>query len=162
MYRNTPTGVGKTTSQNHWGICRKKHPHGRGEDAALYQSYLHDTETPPRAWGRLIGRGGGTRLGGNTPTGVGKTLPRNSRIAEKRKHPHWRGEDFYAGILQPAGEETPPRAWGRRPEYLGGFSTRRNTPTGVGKTFMLVSYTSRRGKHPHGRGEDRRSSTSRW
>ncbi len=51
--RNTPTGVGKTSSGFYDGQWDQKHPHGRGED---FESPLDGGDD-----------------GGNTPTGVGKT-----------------------------------------------------------------------------------------
>ncbi len=71
-----------------------------------------------------------------------------------RKHPHGRGEDDYYQPKHGHHSETPPRAWGR-PLPLQVVNTRlRNTPTGVGKTFMMwIRLVSLR-KHPHGRGED--------
>ena len=91
---NTPTGVGKTSSQCAPRRIRRKHPHGRGEDFPA-TSDLHSTdrkhphgrgedynkvrnpgvlmETPPRAWGRLEDWKARYSGHGSTPTGVGKT-----------------------------------------------------------------------------------------
>ena len=74
-------------------VINKKHPHGRGEDAAGPGFPHRALETPPRAWGRqefsLMSR----RPGRNTPTGVGKTWNSEVAMPEKEKHPHGRGED---------------------------------------------------------------------
>ena len=78
--RNTPTGVGKTRPSAGLFFTRQKHPHGRGEDVESGQVGFFFVETPPRAWGR---RGTGYQtLGdvGNTPTGVGKTRGRVTRV----------------------------------------------------------------------------------
>ena len=50
--------------------------------------------------------------------------------------------------------ETPPRAWGRpnTGKHLQGL--KRNTPTGVGKTWHGIRMIRLIRKHPHGRGED--------
>jgi hypothetical protein len=53
--RNTPTGVGKTHSRPAAGQEPQKHPHGRGEDGIYLYLVDADVETPPRAWGRLMG-----------------------------------------------------------------------------------------------------------
>ena len=45
---------------------------GRGADLKTYLDAA-TTETPPRAWGRLIRPVSGLGAPGNTPTGVGKT-----------------------------------------------------------------------------------------
>ncbi len=73
--RNTPTGVGKTYTKVPGGSAFAEHPHGRGEDADAVNYGSDVAGTPPRAWGRL--RPAVSRLTdvGNTPTGVGKTLP---------------------------------------------------------------------------------------
>ena len=74
-HRNTPTGVGKTGQQSDTPDNHGKHPHGRGEDRESLLLTHMIRETPPRAWGRqLIAQGKDPRPG-NTPTGVGKTVP---------------------------------------------------------------------------------------
>ena len=132
---NTPTGVGKT--QNLVPIRRAK------------------METPPRAWGRhqsII-----TRLGtdGNTPTGVGKTVGRHHADRAAEKHPHGRGEDSPSVTVPACLVETPPRAWGRLVCQRRQIRRSGNTPTGVGKTGLRGAEPGIKGKHPHGRGEDR-------
>ena len=92
------------------------------------------TETPPRAWGRLLHHVPSWSEGGNTPTGVGKTLCGPGRLGIKGKHPHGRGEDSAAGVRLQLVEETPPRAWGRPGNLRPNSFSQRNTPTGVGKT----------------------------
>ena len=70
------------------------------------------------------------------------------------KHPHGRGEDKAFVKLIDAAIETPPRAWGRHAIGTSFQIGLRNTPTGVGKTFVgSVCFVVLR-KHPHGRGED--------
>ena len=53
--------------------------------------------------------------------------------------------------------ETPPRAWGRLCAAGPPPRASRNTPTGVGKTAARWEWPALPRKHPHGRGEDRRS-----
>ena len=50
--------------------------------------------------------------------------------------------------------ETPPHAWGRLPLPCVPFINDRNTPTCVGKTFLLLRTVLVHQKHPHMRGED--------
>ena len=50
--------------------------------------------------------------------------------------------------------ETPPRAWGRPPIKSNMRSRLGNTPTGVGKTYVVPYASPLCQKHPHGRGED--------
>ncbi len=110
---NTPTGVGKTWKP--WGgyLNRRKHPHGRGEDRPATSCPRHAQETPPRAWGRLTRAARASRMSGNTPTGVGKTMPTAKPATPSWKHPHGRGEDFGGSHNLDPYQETPPRAWGR-------------------------------------------------
>ncbi len=152
----------------------QKHPHGRGEDfhcvvcSALYEETPHGRgedlaplwethnliETPPRAWGRLLGPDDQVVLAGNTPTGVGKTVSGVTGSFDMGKHPHGRGEDDSIFNRMDTQSETPPRAWGRL--YCRETSAVRdgNTPTGVGKTRTGHLRAPQSGKHPHGRGED--------
>ena len=152
--RNTPTSVGKTSASSSGAASSWKHPHERGEDLFPDTEYSKDKETPPRAWGRLRKRDFFAKSDGNTPTSVGKTDDVDRWWCEKKKHPHERGEDGLSREAVDAGEETPPRAWGRRkvnPRLLlhGG-----NTPTSVGKTSVATGCVGVAGKHPHERGED--------
>ncbi len=151
---NTPTGVGKTIRHRSPGRVDKKHPHGRGEDLLFCLFECSFSETPPRAWGRPNECFKGGRWSRNTPTGVGKTGTQALTPLGHKKHPHGRGEDAKLTLLIYAKQETPPRAWGR-PDYPVHDSTfDRNTPTGVGKTFVALIRESKIQKHPHGRGED--------
>ena len=77
--RNTPTGVGKTLAGFAGADDLRKHPHGRGEDAAQRAPYVPREETPPRAWGRRADHASKPAKPGNTPTGVGKTIPTGRR-----------------------------------------------------------------------------------
>ena len=74
-HRNTPTGVGKTPPKCR--ICSPwwKHPHRRGEDHISLSTCPQRLETPPQAWGRLLGNEIRIHRARNTPTGVGKTRP---------------------------------------------------------------------------------------
>ena len=151
---NTPTGVGKTLPPHRRGRRGRKHPHGRGEDCLPLSRSCVPTETPPRAWGRRKISETPEQKNGNTPTGVGKTLPPHRRGRRGRKHPHGRGEDLRGLLFQIPPRETPPRAWGRRLALRAHGGRRGNTPTGVGKTSGKSSAGWAMWKHPHGRGED--------
>ena len=90
----------------------------------------------------------------NTPTCVGKTFDTNPNRSGLEKHPHVRGEDVSTFSPAARHRETPPRAWGRPARQALLSSTRRNTPTCVGKTPAQRSRQSCHRKHPHVRGED--------
>ncbi len=155
---NTPTGVGKTGADGAAGGVWRKHPHGRGEDVSRWYSFDQWWETPPRAWGRRPVAGDVGYGGRNTPTGVGKTYPICTRSSRLWKHPHGRGEDDIIGGIVRIHLETPPRAWGRHRQVSFARSAIGNTPTGVGKTFRQCVFHGGYQKHPHGRGEDSRTS----
>ena len=137
-YGNTPTGVGKTRHAAGRRGCSEKHPHRRGEDPVQGGLRTTLTETPPQAWGRPAIFDALSDIVGNTPTGVGKTRLSVVMVSESGKHPHRRGEDpslkLFAGITA----ETPPQAWGRQREAITLTRTYRNTPTGVGKTSLML------------------------
>ena len=133
---------------------RKKHPHVRGEDRWWGQCLRAPTETPPRAWGRRSFTTDPDTDCRNTPTCVGKTGRELLRGRIKKKHPHVRGEDLPRHQSHRPRQETPPRAWGRRPSPCASAATARNTPTCVGKTHHHARWHLRCKKHPHVRGED--------
>ena len=150
---NTPTGVGNTLSCLQSQQITGKHPHGRGEYRFPCASAVMTSETPPRAWGIQLLAFDGALDRGNTPTGVGNTLHRRQRHATKQKHPHGRGEYWGDSNKKPPSGETPPRAWGIQDLWTQKRLTRRNTPTGVGNTFVGARLLAQLEKHPHGRGE---------
>ena len=132
--RNTPTRVGKTTRAGCAPGFRRKHPHARGEDAVTMPCATPDTETPPRAWGRLSRCQLSRHQSRNTPTRVGKTGRHGVGLISSGKHPHARGEDGARSWINIQYLETPPRAWGRRRVPRCRPHRRGNTPTRVGKT----------------------------
>ena len=114
LIRNTPTGVGKTTTPRLRLSLTQKHPHGCGEDVARLFSDWFASETPPRVWGRHHIGMCVPKSKGNTPTGVGKTYLTNKLREMMEKHPHGCGEDGIAVHAPEVGLETPPRVWGRQ------------------------------------------------
>ncbi len=115
---NTPTGVGKTDLIEAAANAKEKHPHRRGEDRATRCASISAKETPPQAWGRLPAKHCLRPLGGNTPTGVGKTGFKAFNRGESEKHPHRRGEDLAMLTQTLFKPETPPQAWGRLQEIV--------------------------------------------
>ena len=152
--RNTPTCVGKTLKAGIKPRPSRKHPHVRGEDRPNSVRGGAGTETPPRAWGRLVKPKKDKSSCGNTPTCVGKTSPVTFPSFPFEKHPHVRGEDATGTRTRGCGRETPPRAWGRPPPPKMRSAIARNTPTCVGKTGDGKYNGQSCKKHPHVRGED--------
>ncbi len=154
LLRNTPTHVGKTALRRERMKERWKHPHACGEDKPSNHCVTGKRETPPRMWGRLAPKKAFAQTRGNTPTHVGKTTLLRHISREVRKHPHACGEDINFCFGQRAGEETPPRMWGRLPQGRHCAPEVRNTPTHVGKTWLSACQTQPIRKHPHACGED--------
>ncbi len=95
-------------------------------------------ETPPRVWGKHLWPRTFSNVNRNTPTCVGKTLPRLTLPLPMRKHPHVCGENLYGDTDLALTTETPPRVWGK-PDPDAQFSYPvRNTPTCVGKTYVSL------------------------
>ena len=115
---------------------------------------IRQQETPPRAWGRRAQSHRWSSVLGNTPTSVGKTIPRPLALTATWKHPHERGEDLTRGLCFASYLETPPRAWGRLRDGIREAFQSGNTPTSVGKTGNGVRSRRDSRKHPHERGED--------
>ena len=149
--------MGKTESPITYLPALRKHPHMRGEDMIDPPLLAPGTETPPHAWGRRSASGDTTIAERNTPTCVGKTKYEFLWLPEQRKHPHMRGEDLSYQAHTIVSLETPPHAWGRLTLHVLNVSHRRNTPTCVGKTISYGACFQSFKKHPHMRGEDKRS-----
>ena len=132
----------------------KKHPHVRGEDFPFSWDLCRSEETPPRAWGRRMGKTSELREQRNTPTCVGKTQQVKHVRSFGWKHPHVRGEDTIQRNRTKSTAETPPRAWGRRCRPVCRAGRHGNTPTCVGKTARSRTRLLVCQKHPHVRGED--------
>ena len=158
---NTPTSVGKTESRRNQINIGRKHPHERGEDREGLGGLTCKRETPPRAWGRLKSEDESWKIDRNTPTSVGKTPVVCCRTAQGQKHPHERGEDGIGQKTTGHDSETPPRAWGRLLDPGGHAARRGNTPTSVGKTAGHRACPGTARKHPHERGEDKRTRSTR-
>jgi len=134
LSRFTPTGVGTTYSFQRYQQPDKVHPHGRGDNPESPTRLARPAGSPPRAWGQLlalVGADADTRF---TPTGVGTTRRRLTRISSAKVHPHGRGDNSNApnGCAETYG--SPPRAWGQHVPPRPADGPRRFTPTGVGTT----------------------------
>ena len=153
-YGNTPTPVGKTSIPFSQSILMKKHPHACGEDLKTSLPRQCRSETPPRLWGRPQKGRWLLQRSRNTPTPVGKTHSFTEHGFVVGKHPHACGEDVRKRFDNDPGQETPPRLWGRLEIAKLPILTLRNTPTPVGKTYLLACPWPDFQKHPHACGED--------
>ena len=151
---NTPTCVGKTEVGGAGCRAFGKHPHVCGEDYYAACLLPRRPETPPRVWGRHINEARELAALRNTPTCVGKTVAESICDGFCQKHPHVCGEDGAVPVVVVVVVETPPRVWGRLIKREELQHELRNTPTCVGKTFMILGRDCGLGKHPHVCGED--------
>jgi len=110
-------------------------------------------ETPPHTWGILFIASARVLQNRNTPTHVGNTASRNSRLPPGQKHPHTRGEYFNRAHCRESCRETPPHTWGIRLRDDKKATRGRNTPTHVGNTALRHPPGFVLRKHPHTRGE---------
>src|SRR5579883_500157 len=154
--RFTPTHVGKARPVRQVSLASAVHPHARGEGAVDEQSPTRVTGSPPRTWGRLLGRSRDEEPCRFTPTHVGKACSTSSHPPAWPVHPHARGEGSFAPSSFVAPHGSPPRTGGR----LGvlGMNTFAPpfTPTHVGKAASTSCIPAARAVHPHARGEGRR------
>ena len=152
--RFTPTGVGKTAGRQSRAAEREVHPHGCGEDPPCQPMRPYAGGSPPRVWGRLCSSQMTPSRSRFTPTGVGKTRTLCWMKVWMSVHPHGCGEDSWRSGLACGAGGSPPRVWGRPLYSTQMIIPTRFTPTGVGKTTMLLSLHLTWAVHPHGCGED--------
>jgi len=149
----TPTGVGKSPREKVKYFSEMVHPHGRGEKARPPSPSLPLPGSPPRAWGKVGARALVEPARRFTPTGVGKRSSKISWTSRARVHPHGRGEKSLPLPSLFPSPGSPPRAWGKDQVYRMPATTRRFTPTGVGKRGFRPGISPGNPVHPHGRGE---------
>ena len=73
-------------------------------------------------------------------------------------HPHGRGDNVFRPAVFPPRVGSPPRAWGQLSQPPPPRRPRRFTPTGVGTIVARGIFALSRPVHPHGRGDNRRTS----
>ena len=131
------------------------HPHVCGENHEDRRYSAYATGSPPRVWGKRLVENRLRRHRWFTPTCVGKTgecarISRSSTV-----HPHVCGENYPRRFLVAHDDGSPPRVWGKRIITVIIGSSRRFTPTCVGKTQPVLWLRSRPSVHPHVCGENK-------
>ncbi len=152
--RFTPTGVGTTNPAAIKRASPSVHPHGRGDNVFSVSLTPSTNGSPPRAWGQP---GEGRQDSGRlrfTPTGVGTTSAGTSGRRPYPVHPHGRGDNLTAFIVDAGDSGSPPRAWGQLIIIWWRRLLLRFTPTGVGTTVTRRSPQPPAPVHPHGRGDN--------
>ena len=150
---NIPACAGKARLPAFPPAQRRKLPRVRGEGAIACISAGTDTETSPRARGRLLGIPQAQILWGNIPACAGKARSRDTTGRRCWKHPHVRGEGFFFFVTGYQLAETSPRARGRPASGRPGLPHRRNIPACAGKAILERTGRIDAGKHPRVRGE---------
>ncbi len=164
-HRFTPTPVGKTLQPRApWSISLV-HPHACGENINSLCRLLAHKGSPPRLWGKRVGRGVGYRWRWFTPTPVGKTRPRCRLTRPWPVHPHACGENVRRIVDRLGDSGSPPRLWGKLRRASSSWSSisqvpwpatqsQRFTPTPVGKTRIATPEVDITEVHPHACGEN--------
>ena len=112
--RFTPTRVGKTVSALPVGFLLAVHPHACGENAVADCAGAYASGSPPRVWGKRLGRGGRGDWYRFTPTRVGKTRMGLLLGEQPPVHPHACGENRSLVMVLSSYFGSPPRVWGKR------------------------------------------------
>ncbi len=91
-HRFTPTCVGTASARLRTACCVSVHPHVRGDGISVPAGRSPSVGSPPRAWGRPLGRASTTYTSRFTPTCVGTALSRTRITRAMPVHPHVRGD----------------------------------------------------------------------
>ena len=151
--RFIPTGVGNTIHKDLRDHIAAVHPHGRGEHINSTAAKLKPIGSSPRAWGTRNAANINPCKSRFIPTGVGNTIPKESKIWHIAVHPHGRGEHKTGCRIIRIPNGSSPRAWGTLIlSSIAGILTR-FIPTGVGNTKCRSLIFMPSSVHPHGRGE---------
>ncbi len=110
--------------------------------------------SPPRAWGRLLGRHRVRAVPRFTPACVGTIVGSALPGATITVHPRVRGDDTQRPKDIHSSVGSPPRAWGRYPDPVGWGAADRFTPACVGTMACPVAGQSANPVHPRVRGDD--------
>jgi len=117
----------------------------------------HHHGSPPRAWGQSRPERRVSLARRFTPTGVGTINTATGCGQSTAVHPHGRGDNTIALVVNALQRGSPPRAWGQSRTGRARQMLRRFTPTGVG-TMCSGRHGGCSGPvHPHGRGDNVRS-----
>ena len=134
MFWFTPTCVGTMVAAQALPLHFSVHPHMRGDNDVDSFIRLHQTGSPPHAWGQFVQRRVVCVLGRFTPTCVGTiALDMNTNRLSSGSPPHAWGQ-FFTGS-----------------EYIGRL---RFTPTCVGTISASMPCSFAAAVHPHMRGDN--------
>ena len=91
--------MGKTKEHDNEDDKYQDHPHLRGENQRLSDTYSAAVGSSPLAWGKLLACRLQYLQERIIPTCVGKTRSLGSEVNQNEDHPHLRGENNYRNLL---------------------------------------------------------------
>ena len=112
LIRFIPTDVGNRTDCHLRRDAGPVHPHGRGEQNAIYTGLNKIGGSSPRTWGTVTVEGEPVNSYRFIPTDVGNRSPEASHKITRPVHPHGRGEQEYPNRLPTPPPGSSPRTWG--------------------------------------------------
>ena len=151
----TPTCVGNTNLYivNLVYSLLRDHPHMCGEYPYIMSINNIDLGSPPHVWGILFHLLQCRKNQRITPTCVGNTKARKSRIIFCRDHPHMCGEYLFSPSHLGSLQGSPPHVWGIQKKPIGQALSPGITPTCVGNTALGDQRSTPGQDHPHMCGE---------
>ena len=135
LLRITPTCVGNTSNASGKYARLRDHPHMCGESPYIMSINNIDLGSPPHVWGILFHLLQCRKNQRITPTCVGNTKARKSRIIFCRDHPHMCGEYLFSPSHLGSLQGSPPHVWGIQKKPIGQALSPGITPTCVGNTL---------------------------
>ena len=149
-----PTRAGKMLKWVLPTICRRVHPHSRGENLTIDTAKEIAMGSSPLARGKSAERGPELGGWGFIPTRAGKMLKWVLPTICRRVHPHSRGENHATACAEGSPEGSSPLARGKCVcccWWVGGAGF---IPTRAGKIARSTDVVCGMPVHPHSRGEN--------
>jgi len=94
FHRFTPTRVGTIHFRNGYRANSPVHPHARGDNDVIFSPTMHESGSPPRAWGQSYSSLASVPFHRFTPTRVGTISVPSSFSHSVTVHPHARGDNI--------------------------------------------------------------------
>ena len=124
-----------------------------GEKGCLCACQRLGAGSPPRVWGKDIGKPFHIGIRRITPTCVGKRSQYANTTKRYKDHPHVCGEKLKQKSFCVPLKGSPPRVWGKGIVSTSSFLFIRITPTCVGKRYQQYQNQFQQKDHPHVCGE---------
>ena len=154
-----PTRAGKIHTLTGYGPLGAVHPHSRGENSWSTTRKAWPGGSSPLARGKFVPNQLWKLREWFIPTRAGKIPWAYIPIGPDGVHPHSRGENCYAAVMEIPQEGSSPLARGKCAAGCGQRGRAGFIPTRAGKIGVLSRREARWGVHPHSRGENARPHT---